>query len=173
MRYFKYVIYFIIILINFILQTTMFGAVSIIGIKPNTALIIVVSIAFIQGELDGILTGLFAGFLQDSFFSLYLGCHIFIYVSAAFVCGYCFKAFYKESFLLPIALAAAADLYSSFVFYVFNILLRGYFNILGFITSVILPELVYTMLISAFLYRLIFYIMEIINSHSGYSRRLF
>ncbi len=169
----KYIIYFLITLINFILQTTVFEAVSIIGIKPNTAVIIVVSIAFIQGERDGIITGLFAGFLQDSFFSLYLGCHMFIYATIAFVCGYCFKAFYKESFLLPIALVAAADLYASAVFYAFNILLRGYFNLLGFLTSVILPELVYTMLISAFLYRLIYYVMEIINNRSDYKRRLF
>ncbi|MCD8089224.1 MAG: rod shape-determining protein MreD, partial [Clostridiales bacterium] len=89
------------------------------------------------------------------------------------VCGYCFKAFYKESFLLPIVLAAAADFYASVMFYIFNILLRGYFNVIGFLTSVMLPELVYTVIISAFLYRLIYYIMEIINNRSEYKRRLF
>ncbi len=169
----KYPIYFLITLINFILQTTVFESVSIIGIKPNTAVIIVVSVAFIQGEFDGIITGIFAGFLQDSFFSLYLGCHIFIYASVGLICGYCFKAFFKESFLLPIALTAAADLYSCLVFYILNILLRGYFNILTFLSSVVLPELVYTVLISGLVYRLIYYIADALNRSSQDKRRLF
>ncbi|MCD7778978.1 MAG: rod shape-determining protein MreD [Clostridiales bacterium] len=173
MKYFRFLIYFVVIIINFIFQTTVFEAVSIMGIKPDTALIIVVSVAFIQGEFDGIVTGLFAGLLQDSFFSLYLGCHMFIYASIAFVCGCFFKGFYKESFFLPIALCAAADLYSSLVFYVLNMLLRGYFNILGFFTSVMLPEFVYTMLVSAFIYRLVYYVTEIINNRFGEQRRLF
>ncbi|MCD7855940.1 MAG: rod shape-determining protein MreD [Clostridiales bacterium] len=169
----KYPIYFLITLINFILQTTVFESVSIIGIKPNTAIIIVVSVAFIQGELDGIITGIFAGFFQDSFFSLYLGCHIFIYASVGLICGYCFKAFFKESFLLPIALTAAADLYSCLVFYILNILLRGYFNILTFLSSVVLPEIVYTVLISGLVYRLIYYIADALNRSSQDKRRLF
>lgn len=155
------------------MQSTVFESVSIIGIKPNTAIIIVVSVAFIQGELDGVITGIFAGFLQDSFFSLYLGCHIFIYASVGLVCGYCFKAFFKESFLLPIMLCAAADLYSCLVFYILNILLRGYFNILSFLSSVVLPELVYTVLISGLIYRLIYYIADALNQGSRHKRRLF
>ncbi len=173
MNKFKYPVYFLIILINFILQTTVFESLSIMGIKPNTAVIAVVSIAFLQGELDGIITGLFAGFLQDSFFSLYIGCNMFIYACIGFVCGYCFKAFYKESFLLPLVLVAAADLWCSFAFFVFNILLRGYMNFFSFLMPVVIPELVYTVLVSAFLYRFIYSVIEMINSRTGYRRRLF
>lgn len=169
----KYLVYFIITLINFILQTTVFEAFSIIGIKPNTAVIIVVAIAFIQGEADGIITGLFAGFLQDSFFSLYLGCNMFIYASIGLVCGYCFKAFYKESFLLPLALVAAADLFYNFAFYVFNILLRGYFYFIGFLLPTVIPELVYTVVVSAILYRFVYSILDLVNNKTSYRRRLF
>ena len=145
----KYIVYTLIAFINLIFQSTIFESFAIMGIKPNTALIVVVSVAFIQGEKDGIFMGLLTGFLQDSLFSAYLGCNMFIYCLIGLVCGYCFKAFFKESFLLPLAIVAGADLFYSFAYYVFNILLMGYSNFFVFLLPKVLPELVYTVLISA------------------------
>ncbi len=169
----KYFTYILMIIVNLILQTTFFEAVAIMGIKPNTTVILVVSIAFLQGEKDGIITGLIAGFLQDSFFAPALGCNMFIYALLGLICGYFFKAFYKESFLMPIVLCAAADLFYSILFYLINMLLKGYPNLFGFFLPVILPELVYTVLVSAFLYRIIYVLTELLNNKNSYKRRLF
>ncbi len=169
----KYIVYTLLAIFNIILQTTIFESFAIIGIKPNTALIIVVSVAFIQGEADGIFMGLMAGFLQDTLFSVYLGCNMFIYALIGMVCGYCFKAFFKESFLLPLAIVAGADIFYSLIYFTLNILLMGYSNFLAFLLPKVLPELVYTVLISAFLYRIVYIITEFLNNRKSSRRRLF
>ncbi len=169
----KYIAYTLMAVINIILQSTVFESFAIIDIKPNTALIIVVSVAFIQGEGDGIFTGLVTGFLQDCLFSAYLGCNMFIYATIGMICGYCFKAFFKESFLLPLAIVAGADIFYSFAYYVLNLLLMGYSNFFAFVLPKVLPELVYTVLISAFLYRIVYTVTEFLNSRKNAGRRLF
>ena len=52
----------ILIFVNFILQTTLLPYISIGGILPNTALlIIVVSDALLRGSTEGAIVGFFSG----------------------------------------------------------------------------------------------------------------
>lgn len=51
----------ILIFVNFILQTTLLPYISIGGLLPNTALIIVVSYALLRGSTEGAIVGFFSG----------------------------------------------------------------------------------------------------------------
>ena len=75
MRYFTYIL---IAIVNFILQSTLFEHIAIIGIKPNTMIIVVVSIALMRGELEGAFMGMITGLLQDCYFSTYIGFYVFL-----------------------------------------------------------------------------------------------
>ena len=94
MRYFTYIV---LIIINFILQTTVFNYIEIIGVKPNTMLILIVSFAFMRGEIEGGLIGFVSGLLVDSLYGQVLGLNAFIGLVVGFLCGRIFNEFYKDS----------------------------------------------------------------------------
>ncbi len=98
MRYFTYIV---LILINFILQTTLFNYIEIIGVKPNTMIILIVAFAFMRGEIEGGLIGFLSGLLVDCFFGELLGLNAFMGLITGFLCGKIFNEFYKNSIFIP------------------------------------------------------------------------
>ena len=154
----RYIVYVALILINFILQTTVFSYIEIIGIKPNTIIILVVSFSFMRGEIEGGLIGFFSGLLIDSFFGQFLGLNAFIYLIIGFLCGKIFNEFYKDSIIISFFLTFIFTMIYGFFFFFFNGFLRGYPNILPFLKSIIIPEALYTSIISVFIYKVLFII---------------
>lgn len=163
----------IILIINLILQSTLFEYISIIGIKPNTALIIVVSIAFMRGETEGAITGAFAGFLQDSFFGLFVGLNVFLYMVIGYLCGKFLSGFYKESVIVPILITLISTFCYGFLYYTLSILMRGYTNFPYFLSTIILPEMVYTAIFSVILYKFLFKINSYLEEKYKYRRKVF
>lgn len=169
----RWLITCLILIVNLILQSTLFQYIGIMGIKPNTAIIIVASIAFMRGEIDGGITGLIAGFLQDSFFGMFLGLNMFIYMIIGYLCGKFLSGFYKESIIIPTLIALVADFCYGFLFYTISVLMRGYTNFLYFLSMIILPEMVYTAVVSIILYQLLFRINMWYDERYGYKRKVF
>ena len=64
---------FLIIGISFLLQSTVFQAISFAGIVPNLMLIVVSSVGLLRGKKEGLFVGFFCGLLIDIFFGFYLG----------------------------------------------------------------------------------------------------
>ncbi len=154
----RYITYVALILINFILQTTIFNYIEIIGVKPNTMLILIVSFAFMRGETEGGLIGFLSGLLVDSFFGQVLGLNAFIGLVIGFLCGKIFNEFYKDSIIIPFFLTLFFDICYGFLFFFFNAFLRGYPNIFHFLKTIIIPEALYTSIVSFFIYRILFII---------------
>ncbi len=163
----------LILIINLILQSTLFEYIAIIGIKPNTALIIVVCTAFMRGENEGVITGAFAGFLQDSFFGMFIGLHMFLYMVTGYLCGKFLSGFYKESIIIPVLITLISTFCYEFLFYIFSILLRGYTNFPYFLSTIILPEMVYSAIFSLLLYRLLYKINMWLEEKYKYRRKVF
>lgn len=169
----RYLVTIFIVLINFILQSTLFEYISIMGIKPNTAIIIIVSIAFMRGEFEGGLIGFAIGLLQDSFFSSFVGINAFLGMITGAVCGKFFRGFYKENFILPLMLTILSTFLYEIAFYTLSILLRGYTNIFYFLRIVILPEVAYTAIFSVFVYKILYIINQKLEEKERNSRKLF
>ncbi len=144
--------YGLLVILNFILQTTLFNYIEIIGIKPNTAIILVVSFAFLRGEIDGAIIGFLSGILIDSFFGSMLGINAFIYLIIGFLCGKIFNEFYKENILIPFFLTLFFDIIYGLLYFFFNAFLRGYPNILPFLKTIIIPEAIYSGILSIIIY---------------------
>lgn len=64
---------FIIIAICFLLQTTLFQALSFASISPNLLIIVVSSFGFMRGKKEGMYIGFACGLLLDIFGSGILG----------------------------------------------------------------------------------------------------
>ena len=83
----RYVVYLIISTAIFIFQSTLCQYIAIAGIKPNFMLIFVVSIAFLKGRSEGILTGIIMGLLQDCYFGRTIGSNLFLYALIGYLVG--------------------------------------------------------------------------------------
>ena len=150
----------IIILVCFILQCTVFRSLAFGGIIPNLMIILTSSFGFMRGEREGLVIGFFCGLLCDIFYGNILGFYALMYMYIGFVNGKFSRIFYHEDIKLPIALIVVSDLTYGIVCYVLQFLLRGKFDLPYYFTKVILPEAVYTIMVTIILYPLILKINE-------------
>ena len=146
---------FIIIAICFLLQTTLFQALSFASISPNLLIIVVSSFGFMRGKKEGMYIGFACGLLLDIFGSGILGFYALLYMYIGYINGCFRKMFYPEDIKLPMLLIAVSDFSCSLIIYFLLFLFRGKFDILYYLLNIMIPELVYTMLITIFLYVII------------------
>lgn len=158
MRLRRLIVLLFCIFLIFILQCDWVQALSLGGVIPNVILILVVSVAFFRGCTVGLLTGFLCGLLQDLLFGDVLGFYAMVYMCAGYFSGLAHKEFYDYDLKLPLTLIAAADLFYSFIVYGFLFLIRGRLNFTYYLTRVILPEAVYTVLAAVAVYSVLYLI---------------
>lgn len=150
------VLYILVILACFILQTTVFQTLSIGSIVPNLLLIATISFGFMRGKITGIWSGFFCGILKDLFYGNLLGFYALVYLCIGYGAGCCTKIFYDEEIRVPMFLVAAGDLIYGLAVYGFQFLMRGRIEIFFYLRRIIIPEAIYTVLITVILYKLLF-----------------
>ena len=64
----------------FLLQCTVFKALSIASISPNLLIVVVASFGFMRGKKEGLFVGFFAGLLLDIMFGTVIGFYALIYM---------------------------------------------------------------------------------------------
>lgn len=163
----------LIIFVNFILQTTLFPLLAIQGIFPNTALIIVTSYALLRGSKEGAVVGGCTGLLMDIFFSTMIGFYSVLYLAIGLLFGRSQKNFYRENYLLPVIFCAISTVLYQAVLYTTGFLFRGEGNLLHFLVSILLPEIVYMAIVTLPVYRLLFAVNEWLELKEKYKYRLF
>ena len=146
------IILFFIILCGFVFQTTLFQALSFGGISPNILIIITVSYGFMYGKKCGMVTGFLCGLLMDIFYGDVLGFYALVYLYIGAANGVFHSIFYQDDIKLPLVLILASDFVYSFTCYVLLYLLRSRFDIIFYLIHVILPEVVYTIFVTVFIY---------------------
>lgn len=164
---------FLVVVANFILQSTVFQYIAINGVKPNTAIIIIVSYAILRGDIEGAILGFFAGLLQDMFFGYYIGLYAFLGAMTGFACGKPFKDFFPENYLLPIILVLFSVLSYEFIFYIVSFLIYGKTEFSYYFKSIILPETIYTTAISLIFYRIVYGINRRLEKHEKKNQGFF
>ena len=154
----------ILIILCFLLQSTVFRGLAFAGIVPNLLIILTAAFGFMRGENEGLLIGFFAGLLCDIFFGDVLGFYALIMMYIGFLNGKFNRIFYPEDIKLPLVLIIISDLSYSMTCYVLLFLLQGKFNFPFYFLNVILPEAVYTILVSCVLYPVILKINDKLES---------
>ncbi|NCC16630.1 MAG: rod shape-determining protein MreD [Clostridia bacterium] len=161
------------VLINFILQTTLFQHLAIQGFFPNTALIIVVSYALLRGSKEGCIVGICSGLLFDIFFGTAMGYYTVLFLAFSYFTGKSQKNFYRENYLLPILFCTiTAGTYEFFQF-VTEFILRKDADFLFFFLKILLPNIVYTAIVTVPIYRILFGLNEWLELKEKYKYRLF
>lgn len=163
----------ILILFCFVLQCTVFRWLDFGGIVPNLLIILTASFGFMRGETTGLLIGFVCGLLTDIFFADIIGFYALVYMYIGFVNGKFNRQFYPEDIKMPMCLIIGSDFVYGFVCYVFLFLLRGRLNIGYYMMHVIIPEIVYTLIVTIFLYPIILKINYRLESKEKRSAKKF
>lgn len=144
------------ILICFLLQSTVFQTLSIGSISPNLMVVLASSFGFMRGKKEGMWVGFFCGLLEDIFYGRLLGMHALIYMYIGYANGYFNHIFYGEDIKLPICLISISELVYGLGTYMIMFVMRSRFAFSYYLTRIILPELVYTIILTLIFYRFIY-----------------
>lgn len=153
----------VLIILLFLLQSTVFKWFALANISPNLLIVITASCGFMKGKNEGLLVGFFSGLLIDIFYGDIVGFYALIYMVTGYVNGFFNTIFYDEDVKLPMILIAVSELIYGLVVYVFRFLLRNRLDFIYYFIHIILPELLYTIVITIVLYRLILVISRFVD----------
>lgn len=139
----------------FLLQTVIFPNFAVGGIVPNVLIILTVATAYMQGKVKGMYMGLICGLLTDIYTGALLGLYGLVYMGIGYVAGIAYRIYYRDDYVMPVLLIGVGNLISGFLVYVFEFLFQGKLNVGFYLRRIIIPEVLYTVLLSVFLYKLL------------------
>jgi rod shape-determining protein MreD len=151
---------FLIIVVCYLLQTTVFSALSFASISPNLLIIVVSAYGLMRGKKEGLWVGFFCGLILDIFVGSVMGFYSLVYMYIGYANGIFHKRFYPEDIKLPLALIGGSDIVCSLCIYFFLFLFRNRYDFNYYFLHLMIPELVYTMVVTIFLYFIILKINE-------------
>ena len=163
----------ILVILCFVLQTTVFKGIAFGGIVPNLMIILTASFGLMRGERTGLMFGFFCGLLSDIFFGSVIGLNAMIYMYIGYANGKFNRIFFPENIKLPMVLILVSDLVYGFAYYVILFLMRGRFHFTYYFIHIILPETVYTILVTLILYPAVLWINKKLEDIEQRSARKF
>lgn len=169
----KIIVSIFMVAVCFLLQSTLLSQFTLGGIVPNLMIVIIASIGFLLGNRTGMWFGFGLGLLTDIMFGNIIGFYALLYMIVGYANGAFEKILFQRDIKLPLLLIVCSDFVYSNICYILLFLLRGRFNYLYYLTGIILPELIYTIIFACIFYPLIHFIFEKIDAydakHSGES----
>ncbi len=148
----RYISMFLLLIVCFLLQTTLFQYLKIASVVPNLILVVTAISGLMYGRRLGMFTGVLCGLLVDLLYVSVIGLNILFYMIIGYANGSANKLYFKEDYMIPLAAIAASDLIYGLLYYVCNFLLRGRLHIFFYFRSVMIPEMIYTLLVGSVIY---------------------
>lgn len=156
----RYITMLLIIIIGFLMQTTIFSHLQIINIMPNLMIIFTAASGFMFGRKMGLFSGFLCGALIDLMYGSVVGVGIFIYALIGYGNGMANKLYFKDDLSIPLAAIAISDFVYGILYYISYFLLRGRTLVLSYVIDIIVPEVIYTTLIGILVYKFIYWLDE-------------
>ena len=155
----RFILVGFLVIISYVMQTTLAHAMSMGVTAPNLIMIFVCSYALLRGKKEGMYVGFFSGLLVDLFFGYYdvIGINAFLYMIIGCAVGIFHELLYLQDILIPIIVVAVCDFIYNFIYYVITFLLRNKLDAVYYIKAVMLPEIIYTVFLTVFVYRLLMF----------------
>lgn len=148
----KYISAFIMVVIMFVLQTTVFEHLRPFGVAPNLILAVTTIFAFMYGPKEGMFAGVVSGFLVDVLYNRVIGVSIILYSVVGYITGTTRNLYFKQDIYVPMAVLGLSDLLFNFFYYICYFLMRGKIEFFTYLKEVIIPETIYTIIIGTFIY---------------------
>lgn len=154
----------------YIMQCTIFKSLALASVSPNLLLILTFAAGFMRGKKEGMYVGFFSGLILDLFYGKTIGFNAILYMYIGYINGFFNSVFYDEDVTLPIGLVCGSDFVYNFFYYIFSFLLRNRLDFPYYLVHIIIPEMIYTVVITLLIYRLMLRInrkMESIEKRSA------
>lgn len=146
-----------IILLNIILEATLFQFIRIGGIKPDFVIMLIVAYAILEGGVYSSVIGFASGLLLDILFGRVLGINAFSYMITGYIMGQAHENVFKDSILPPalfnfLAVIAFQHLYFLLIYLTGDLAMEG-ISYTYILLRVILPQSIYNSILGAIIYR--------------------
>ena len=155
----------IIIFINFILQSTIWPQFAILGVTPDTALVLIICYGILRGDIEGAIFGLFTGLMQDIASGMFIGIFALLGFLMGYFAGKPFKDFFKDNYFLSFIIVVIASLAHQFVLYVTTIMFTGQLEFFHYMRTIILPKTIYTASLAIIIYSILHFINARLERH--------
>ncbi len=150
----------LLILISYLVQSTMIRILPMGGVAPNFLIILTSSFGFMRGKKEGMYIGFISGLIIDILFGNLIGFYALVYMIIGYLNGFFASIFYPEDVKLPMVLITSSELVYCFLIYVFRFLIQGKLRFGYYFLHIILPEIVYTIFVTIIIYKIILNINE-------------
>ena len=148
----KILIIALVVYMGFLLQISVFSHFRLAGVIPNILICIVSTYGFMKGRKYGIVIGFCTGLLLDIFAGTLFGMYALIYMYIGLLNGFFKKQFFGDDLKLPMILIGTSDLVYGILTYLALFAIRSQYDFYYYLMNIILPEVVYTLLVSIFVY---------------------
>lgn len=136
------------------IQTSVFPLLPFLSSVPNLLLILTFSFGFIYGSNTGMFCGIAAGLLMDLFYTGPFGFYSLIFLYIGYFNGIFTRYYYDDFITLPLILCVINELFYNFYIYIARFLVRGKLDLGFYFMDIILPELVFSLIVTLFVYRI-------------------
>lgn len=115
----------LVVLVTYILQTTVIPDFKFWGISPNLFLIVTCGLSFLFGSNVGAISGLMFGLLQDMNAGRAIGLNAFIYMYIGMTMGQFNKRFFKDNYIVCLIFIIFSTVMYETVIYIFSAFAYG------------------------------------------------
>lgn len=160
------------IFVAFVLQTSVLPIIPVFNCIPNLMLVLVSGYALIYGEQRGMILGVVAGLLLDSFHSEHFGIFTLIYSLIGFTNGYFGHKVYEDNILFRIYITALSELGFNLLIYFIIFVFRSNFNFVYYFFNIILPKMIFTSIFAVILSRYFMYVKAQVDAQNYDAHRI-
>lgn len=151
-----------------LLQTTLFERATLFGVAPDLILVVVISLALLEGPTLGAVSGFGAGLLRDLHLEAPKGITGLAYLVVGYVVGSVRPYVQSTSVFLPVAAVFVGSLAGSALYEVVSVLLGARPHSVGRVASVVFLTAAYNTLLAPFVYPLVRKITLVYKSEKVY-----
>jgi rod shape-determining protein MreD len=145
-----------VIIVALALQSTLLAQATVLGVIPQVVLVVVVSLAYLDGERVGVVAGFSAGLLQDLLpFPAVIGLTALVYTLVGYAVGSLRQFAPADSVWTPVLAVAVASAVAEFSYASLSIILGEPWVGLGYTARVAGLVVLYNTLLTPFVFPLV------------------
>lgn len=144
-----------ILLLNLVIQSSIFPFIEILHVKPDTLLALVVSFALLAGNPTGAVVGFFGGLFQDILFGNNIGLHALQYMIVGYLIGTLYGKLYIGKFLVPILAVIVGNIIKQSIMLAYNFFSQSDIPLDKILFEIMVPEILYTLILIPLVYHLV------------------
>ena len=149
----NFIIAAILLILAFVLQSTVFSRIPFLRSAPNLVLVLTFIYGYSNSRVVGMITGMLGGLMIDIFFCDVIGYHALVLLIIGFVSGIWNSLFYSDDLYVPLLLLILSDLFYCLINFLVWYVLKARFDFGFYLLHTMIPEVLLTFISGVILYK--------------------